>query len=259
MSTMNLTWSNVRALREQRGTPFIVAHRGAQTREPENTLPAFALAVEQGADALETDLRFTRDHEIVLIHDATIERTTNGRGRISEMTLAELQTFRTRRPGNGSSGGLSNEPIPTLRALIEATEGQVPLLLELKDDKFLQRERAQQLVDLLAETEMLARGSVVSFHFERVQAVQQVQPDLAVGLITTWNPLPVGEAQLLGPLWPLIFANPLYTRWAHARGKFVCPLDPTPEPRVAGYLRLGVDALLANDPAGVLAAIERAK
>ncbi len=252
---MNLTWNNVRKLREQRGTPFIVAHRGAQTREPENTLPAFALAVEQGADALETDLRFTRDSEIVLIHDATIDRTTNGRGRISEMTLAELQTFRTRRP----DGGLSNEPIPTLRALIEATASQVPLLLELKDDQFLQRERGQQLVDLLTETEMLARGSVVSFHYNRVKVVQQIQPALATGIISRFNPLPVGEARLLGPLWPLIFANPLYTRWAHGQGKFVCPLDPTPEPRVAGYLRLGVDALLANDPAGVLAAIERAK
>ena len=252
---MNLTWNNVRKLREQRDTPFIVAHRGAQTREPENTLPAFALAVEQGADAIETDLRFTRDREIVLIHDATIARTTNGAGRVSEMTLAELQSFRTRRP----DGSVSDEPIPTLRSLIGATAGQVPLLLELKDDAFLQPERAQQLVDLLTETEMLERGSVVSFQFERVKAVQQVHPDLAVGLITTWNPLPVGEARLLGPLWPLIFANPLYTRWAHARDKFVCPLDPNPEPRVAGYLRLGVDALLANNPASVLAAIERAR
>ncbi len=252
---MDLTWNNVRELREQRDTPFVVAHRGAQTREPENTLLAFKLAVEQGADALETDLRFTRDSEIVLSHDATIDRATNGRGRISEMTLAELQTFRTLRP----DGSPSDEPIPTLRALIEATESQVPLLLELKDDQFLQRERGQQLVDLLAETEMLARGSVVSFQFKRVRTVQRVQPDLAAGVITTWNPLPVGGARLLGPLWPLIFANPFYMRQAHAQGKFVCPLDPTPEPRVAGYLRLGVDALLANDPASVIAAIERAR
>ncbi len=256
---MNLTWDNVRQLREQRNTPFIVAHRGAQTREPENTLAAFTLAVAQGADALETDLHFTRDNQIVLIHDATIDRTTNGSGRVSQMTLAELQTFRTRRPGNGSSSSLSDEPVPTLRALIEATDAQVPLLLELKDSAFLQPERAQQLVDLLTEMEMLARGSIVSFQYDRVKVVQQIQPALATGIISRLNPLPLGDARLLGPLWPLIYLNPFYTRWAHAQGKFVCPLDPTPEARVGGYLRLGVDALLANDPASVVAAIEQAR
>ncbi len=67
-----LTWDNFREQRRIFGRPFVVAHRGAQTLQPENTLAAFILALVQGADALETDLRFTADDELVLFHDATV-------------------------------------------------------------------------------------------------------------------------------------------------------------------------------------------
>ena len=114
-----LTWDNFREQRRIFGRPFVVAHRGAQTLQPENTLAAFILALVQGADALETDLRFTADDELVLFHDATVERMTEGSGGVRDYSLAELRRLRMRKP----DGTLVNEPVPTLYDLIAATGG----------------------------------------------------------------------------------------------------------------------------------------
>jgi glycerophosphoryl diester phosphodiesterase len=239
--------------------PLVVAHRGNRVLQPENTVAAFRLALEQGAHAIETDLRFSRDNVIVLHHDATLDRMTEAGGPVRGHTLAELQALRTRSPKGGAAGTLVAEGIPTLLDLIELTQGRVPLLLELKDPLFLNAGHAQILADLLAATNMLDRVAVASFHFEHVLAVKAVAPSIPVGFITLNRPTPKAGADLLGPLWPLLYANPTYVRTAHQMGAIVAPLDPTPEERVPRYLRMGVDALLADNPATVIAALDRAQ
>ncbi len=248
-----MNWTQFYQERQTRRRPFVVAHRGARTMQPENTLLAFDLALQQGTDALETDLHFTRDGEIVLFHDHTLERMSDGQGVLSAQTLSELKRLRVRTPG----GEFSQAQIPTLAELIEYTHGQTPLLLELKDPSFTERTRAKQLVDLLERYDMVERSAIISFVPDYVAAVEAVCPPLPTGNITLWNPLPTGKAQLLGPLWPLIYLNPLYVAWAHRLGKIVAPLDPTPEPRIGYYLRRRVDAVLADNPATVIAAIEQ--
>jgi glycerophosphoryl diester phosphodiesterase len=247
-----MNWTQFRQERKTRRRPLIIAHRGARTVQPENTLLAFDLALRQGADGLETDLHFTRDGEIVLFHDATLDRMTDGTGPVGAQTLAELKRLRTRAP----AGHWSDAPIPTLAELIDFTGAQTPLLLELKDRRFAERAYAQRLIQLLEQTNMVERSAIVSFHAEYVASVEAIQPAIPTGLITLKNPLPTGKAQLLGPLWPLIFLNPVYVPWAHRLGKIVAPLDPTPEPRIRAYRRLRVDALLADNPATVVAALE---
>jgi glycerophosphoryl diester phosphodiesterase len=246
-----MDWDNFREERKIYGRPFVVAHRGAQTIEPENTLRAFLLALVQGADALETDLRFTRDDELVLFHDPTLERMTEGEGAVRTYTLAELKRLRTRQPG----GMLVDEPVPTLAELIAATGGQTPLLLELKDPLFLQEKYAQKLIDVLAAGGVLRRSALISFHFDYVQAVRAVCPDIPVGFITIKNPWPKRGAQLLGPLWPLMYLNPAYVAFAHRMGSIVAPLDPTPVPRLRYYMALQVDAVLADEPGRTLQTI----
>jgi glycerophosphoryl diester phosphodiesterase len=225
---------------------------------PENTLDAFRLALEQGAHAIETDLRFSRDNVIVLHHDATLERMTNGSGPVRGQSLADLKALRTRSPKGGAGGTLVNEPIPTLLELIELTGGNVPLLLELKDPLFVNPGHAQVLADLLAATNMLDNVAVASFHFEHVLAVRAVAPSIPIGFITMNRPTPKPGADLMGPLWPLLYANPSYVRTAHAMGAVVAPLDPTPEARVPRYLAMGVDALLADNPGTVMDALDAA-
>ncbi|MEZ4619519.1 MAG: glycerophosphodiester phosphodiesterase [Caldilineaceae bacterium] len=249
-----MNWTEFYATRHQRSRPFVVAHRGTPTIQPENTLPSFALALAQGADALETDLHFTRDDQIVLFHDHTLDRMTDGQGLLHQYTYNELKQRNTRAPG----GQLTSARIPTLAQLIESTEAKTPLLLELKDPRFANPLDAQKLVDLLNRYDMVQRTAIVSFQPTYVAGVEAVCPQIPTGNITLWNPLPNGKAELLGPVWPLLYANPWYVAWAHRLNKVVCPLDPKPEPRVAHYLRLGVDALLTDDPATTLDAIKQA-
>jgi glycerophosphoryl diester phosphodiesterase len=246
-----LTWDNFREQRRIFGRPFVVAHRGANTLEPENSLAAFVLALVQGADAIETDLRFTADDELVLFHDATIDRMTEGTGAVRDYSLAELRKLRLRHPG----GALVAEPLPTLADLISATGGQTPLLLELKDPLFLHEKYARKLVEVLTQGGILRRSALVSFHYEHVAAVKAICPEIPVGHITMKNPLPRGGVQLLGPVWPLIYLNPLYVTFAHRRGCIAAPLDPKPIPRLPYYLAQKVDALLADEPGLVLSTI----
>jgi glycerophosphoryl diester phosphodiesterase len=246
-----LTWDNFREQRRVFGRPFVVAHRGARTLQPENTLAAFLLALVQGADALETDLRFTADDELVLFHDATIDRMTEGQGAVRDYTLADLRRMRMRKP----DGSWVSEPVPTLAELIAATGAQTPLLLELKDPLFLHETYARKLVDILASGGVLRRSALISFQYEHVAAVQAIHEAIPVGHITMQNPWPRRGVQLLGPVWPLIYLNPLYVTLAHRRGSIAAPLDPNPIPRLPYYLAQQVDAVLADEPGLVLARI----
>ena len=92
----------------------VYAHRGASAYAPENTLPAFALAMEQGADGIELDIHLTKDGELVVIHDEKVDRTTNGTGLVKDYTLAELRGLCA---DNGMEG-FSEARIPTLREVL---------------------------------------------------------------------------------------------------------------------------------------------
>jgi glycerophosphoryl diester phosphodiesterase len=247
-----MDWTEFLSTRAQRTYPLLIAHRGANRVAPENSLAAFAIAQSQGADVLETDLHVTSDGEIVLFHDHTLDRMSDGHGPLFAQPLHELKQRRLR----GPDGQLTDERIPTLIELLMATQGQMPLLLELKDWRFVDRVHAERLVRVLADYGVLAKCAIISFNQALVRAIRQVYDEIPVGTITLFNPLPRGEGQLLGPFWPLLWLNPAYVTWAHKRGRIVAPLDTTPEPRLHHYLRMGVDAVMADDPASVLAAMK---
>ncbi|MCS6910836.1 MAG: hypothetical protein NZM11_09775 [Anaerolineales bacterium] len=234
--------------------PYIMAHRGNRVACPENTLAAFRRALEDGADILETDLHLTRDGVFVCIHDATVDRTTNGRGRVDALTLAELKQL------SASYGRpeFADERVPTLAELAALLPPDIILALELKTDEFCRPEVARRLVAELESLGVRARTVALSFRMERVRAVRAVAPDLPIGYITMSNPLPNTDAQLFGPFWPLVVLNPFYARLVHARGGLACPLDPTPDARLWLYRLLGFDAVLTDDPAATRKALGRA-
>ena len=248
-----MTWATFHEERISRGRPVVVAHRGVPKELAENTLSSFALAIEQGADVLETDLRFTADGEIVLFHDETVERTTDGAGPVSGFTLPEFKRLRTRRPSDNLP---TDEPPPTLVDLLTMTQAQVPLLLELKDPTFASPARAEQLIRILHAYDMLEKSAIVSFKSELIAAIKAVYPQMPAGYITLNDPVPPRGVELMGPFWPLLFINPFYVRNAHKKGGIVAPLDTNPLPRLSIYLRMGVDALLADEPGQVLRALE---
>ncbi len=109
--------------------PWIVAHRGASADAPENTLVAVQLAWEQGADAVEVDLRLTRDGQVVALHDATAWRTAGAHLAVADATLAELRALDA---GSFKGPAWRGEPVPTLREVLAAMPGDRRIVLELK-------------------------------------------------------------------------------------------------------------------------------
>src|SRR3972149_8380299 len=96
--------------------PILFAHRGASAHAPENTLPAFELALDQGADGVELDAKLSADGQVVVIHDRTVDRTTDGHGRVSDLSLAVLRSLDA---GGSYSDQYRGVKIPTLEEVFE--------------------------------------------------------------------------------------------------------------------------------------------
>lgn len=110
---------------------LIIAHRAGAGLAPENSLRAVRRAMELGVDAIEIDVRLTADGELVVCHDATIERSTNGRGRVDEMSIEELRQYRI----VDAAGEATDEPMPTLGDVLWAVQGRTRVLIEAKRTK----------------------------------------------------------------------------------------------------------------------------
>jgi glycerophosphoryl diester phosphodiesterase len=236
-----------------RPKPYVMAHRGNRAACPENTLAAFRRAFADGADILETDLHLTSDGVFVCLHDATVDRTTDGRGAVAGMTLAELK----RLSASYGRPEFKGERVPALAELTAILPPGLWLALELKTDRFLEPGVCRRLADELGAAGVRARTVALSFHLPRVRAVRAVAPDIPIGYITMSNPLPLADVRLFGPFWPLLLLDPFYPLISHLRGGATCPLDPTPDSRLWLYRLLGCDAVLTDDPAATIRALGR--
>lgn len=158
---------------------WIVAHRGASGYAPENTLAAFRRAVELGATFIETDLQLSRDAHFVALHDATLSRTTNGRGRVHDFKLAELRELDA---GSWFDPKFAGERIPTLEEILRfAKETDVVFYLELKPAGAWGVEHA--LVGALRDAGETARVVVLSFDATTLEAVRRLEPTLMTGFL----------------------------------------------------------------------------
>lgn len=143
-----------------------IGHRGAAGLEPENTLRSFRRAAAEGADAIELDLRLTCDGRLVVLHDADVDRTTNGSGPVAEMKLDELKRL---------DAGLG-ERVPTFEEVLEATG--LPIQAELKVV-----EAAGPLAASILKRRLAGRVTPISFHPEALRQTKLSLPDLPVGLL----------------------------------------------------------------------------
>ena len=158
---------------------WIVAHRGASGYAPENTLAAFRRAVELGATFIETDLQLSRDAHFVALHDATLDRTTNGRGRVHDFKLAELRELDA---GSWFDPKFAGERIPTLEEILRfAKETDVVFYLELKPAGAWGVEHA--LVGALRDAGETGRVVVLSFDAATLEAVRRLEPTLMTGFL----------------------------------------------------------------------------
>jgi glycerophosphoryl diester phosphodiesterase len=153
----------------------VIAHRGARAEEPENTLRAVKRAAECGADAVEVDVRFSSDQEPVVIHDETLDRTTNGSGAVSEQTLEQLQALDA---GNG-------EQIPTLSEVLSLVKALGrELVIELKEPGTEER-----VVREIVRAGMERNVVIASFFHSSLLRMKELAPSLKTGVILSSLPV----------------------------------------------------------------------
>jgi glycerophosphoryl diester phosphodiesterase len=158
---------------------LVIAHRGASGNAPENTLAAFRKAVALGATFIETDLQLSRDARFVAIHDATVNRTTNGQGAVHDMTLADLRKLDA---GSWFGSEFAGERIPTLEEILEfSKKNDVVFYLEIKPGAAWGGEHA--LVGALRESGEIPRAVVISFDATIVLNLRKIEPTLMTGLL----------------------------------------------------------------------------
>ncbi len=155
--------------------PRIVAHRGNSSVAPENTLAAIKSAIEVGADQVEIDVYMTKDGEIVVMHDATVDRTTNGRGYISQMTLEEIKALDA---GSKKSAIYKGEPVPTLKEALLEVKGKARLVIEIKATGI-----EEKVVEIVDELKMRKEVAIISFNAYSIKKVGEIAPDIPAAIL----------------------------------------------------------------------------
>lgn len=151
----------------------VYAHRGASHYAPENTLPAFDLAARQGADGIELDVHLTRDNRLVVIHDETLDRTTDGTGWVKDHTLTELKTL----CADNHMPGFADARIPTLREVLELVRPTgLRVNIELKTSILWYDGIEQKTLELVQAMGMQDRVIYSSFNHYSIEKVRQLAP-----------------------------------------------------------------------------------
>jgi glycerophosphoryl diester phosphodiesterase len=153
---------------------IIMGHRGAAALAPENTLLSIATAMEIGVDAVEIDVHLSKDNEIVVIHDATVDRTTNGTGAVSSYTLEAIKKLDA---GKG-------ETIPTLQEVIDFIGGKVRLVIELKEAG-----TEEPVVQLIKRNGLWENVYVISFWHRLVKTVKEIESRIKTGVLFVGCPV----------------------------------------------------------------------
>ena len=174
--------------------PLFAAHRGGAALWPENSLLAFGNALALGVDYLELDVHLSRDGEVMVIHDATLERTTTGSGTVRERTAAELGALRLKDRG----GAVTAEPVPTLDQVVAlAAAGKRQMLLEIKTDE--QRRRypgiEEKVFAILDRHRFTPLAIVMSFEGETWRRLRQLRPETRTGALYSPRMLPASEIE----------------------------------------------------------------
>lgn len=163
----------------------IYGHRGASDQYPENTMLAFQKAIEKGADGIETDVHLTKDNICVLIHDETIDRTSNGTGWIRDFTYEELLKFDFKNNKDIEEDWIK---IPTLeQLLVLAKENKIELNLELKTDCIAYEGIEKCVLDLVKKYDMLDYVIFSSFNIETLVNVKKIEPKAKTGYLFERN------------------------------------------------------------------------
>ncbi|WP_461024189.1 glycerophosphodiester phosphodiesterase [Thalassiella azotivora] len=260
--------------------PQVVAHRGASHDHPEHTLGAYVRAIEAGADALECDVRMTADGHLVCVHDRRVDRTSNGRGRVSALELEQLEGLDWASWKRAQGGRLPGElpdrdqgRLLTLRRLLSvvADSGRpVEVAVETKHPTRYAGHVEREVVDVLDHFGWAhpprgrrPRARVMSFSVRAVQRVRAMAPALPLVLLTERVPVRLGEPRLprgvatAGVSVQLLRDERWYVDRLRAAGYAVHVFTVDEPEDVQRCLDAGVEAIITNRPDAVLGQLGR--
>jgi glycerophosphoryl diester phosphodiesterase len=262
--------------------PLVIAHRGASQEFPEHSIAAYRRAIELGVDGVECDVRLTRDGHLVLVHDSTVERTSNGTGAISDMTLQELEWFdfdrcagapvdrvearaSTRRWAQASQA--ESQRVPTLRALLALLleSGQpVSISIETKHPHRFSLQVEAAVFSLLGTMKFpLERVRIMSFSARSLARAHAIAPGVPLVYLEEFLPVRRLDGRLpahttiAGPGLTLIREHPELVDNVHIRGGLVHVWTVDTRADLDFCLSLGVDAVISNRPGEMLAYLGR--
>ena len=236
---------------ERPARPMVVAHRGASVEQPENTIAAFEVAIDAGADAVEFDVRMTVDWHAVVMHDADVSRTTDGTGIVSEMTLEEIRKL----------------GVPTLEEALRCLSGRAAVDIEIKnspDEPGYTPDAEPAVEATLSGLEEVAFASPVivsSFNPRSIAHSRALRPDVPTGLLT-WFDVEADDALARatgqGHTWVLPFVTKVleagdgFPDRVHDSGALL-GVWIADDPEVARQLfEVGADAVATNNPRAVV-------
>ncbi len=232
--------------------PSIIAHRGSSAYAPENTLAAFKLAIEQGAHGIELDAKLTSDGQVVVIHDQTVDRTTNGTGQVDRMTLAELQSLDA---GTHFDASFKGERLPSLAQVFASLGKHTFIMVELKNNSTPRDALPEHVAALVQEFALETSVLLSSFNPIALCRVSRLLPEVPLGLLTfggkkgAWNRSWIGGLiphQVLHPAWR--DANRSLINKNHQRGYQVIPYVVNDKAVMQDLFSAGVDGIITDNP-----------
>jgi len=234
-----------------RGAPLVIGHRGASYHAPENTLPSFRLALEQGADAVELDAKLTADGQVIALHDPTLERTTDGRGRPGDFPLEEL-----RRLDAGAWMGrvFRGTRIPTLEEIFDEMGHGLLFNVELTNYGTSEDRLVEHVVDIIRAKHMESRVLLSSFFRRNLAEARRRAPEIPLGHLIGPTRLGVLDGLRGVPIateavhpYHLFASAGTISRW-HAQGRRVIVYTVDQVRRMNDLWQIGVDGIITDDP-----------
>lgn len=213
-----------------------IAHRGASAYEPENTLRSFKVAIDMKADMIEFDVRMSKDGHLVVIHDNTVDRTTNGRGYVNELTLEELENLDA---GRG-------EKIPTLKEVVELGVGKTKFAIELKEGG-----TEKKTISLIKEYNLLDEVFIISKSRELLKKVKILEGDIRTCLIMVLSCASIdsGRESLANAIAPFhFFITKRLVKRAHRSGLFLFTWIVDSKKRAQWMKDIGINGIVTNKP-----------
>ena len=241
--------------------PMVFAHRGASAYAPENTLSAFKLAADLGAQAIELDVKLTADGEVIVLHDQTLNRTTNGRGDIRHFTLAQIRKL------DASGKFVPNfigEQIPTLQEVFDLLGGNLSLNIELTNYASPLDDLVPRVATLVKQFHLEESILFSSFLPKNLVQIRQLCPETPNGLLTLpgWKGwfyrLPFHFWIPFEALHPAAAdVSPALVSRFHQAGKRIHAWTVNDEKEMVRLIEMGVDGLFTDDPKRALCILER--